>query len=40
MPFASALARLDDPRLLALGQTEIAFLDIVAYDKEYAGLAF
>jgi ribulose-5-phosphate 4-epimerase/fuculose-1-phosphate aldolase len=39
MPFASALARLDDPRLIALGQTEIGFLDIVAYDGEYAGLA-
>jgi ribulose-5-phosphate 4-epimerase/fuculose-1-phosphate aldolase len=40
MPFASALARLEDPRLLAIGQTEIGFLDIVAYDEEYAGLAF
>jgi ribulose-5-phosphate 4-epimerase/fuculose-1-phosphate aldolase len=39
MPFASALARLADPRLLALGQTEIGFLDIVAYDEEYTGLA-
>jgi ribulose-5-phosphate 4-epimerase/fuculose-1-phosphate aldolase len=40
MPFAGALARLEDPRLLALGQTEIAFLDIIAYDEDYAGLAF
>ena len=40
MPFASALARLEDPRLLALGQTEIGFLDTVAYDDEYAGIAF
>src|SRR5437773_9201831 len=40
MPFASALARLADPRLLAIGQTEITFLDIVAYDAEYAGIAF
>ena len=39
MPFASALARLEDSRLLALGQTEIAFLDIVAYDENYSGLA-
>jgi ribulose-5-phosphate 4-epimerase/fuculose-1-phosphate aldolase len=39
MPFASALARLADPRLVALGQTEIGFLDTVAYDDEYTGLA-
>jgi ribulose-5-phosphate 4-epimerase/fuculose-1-phosphate aldolase len=40
MPFASALARLAEPRLLALGQTEIGFLDTIAYDDEYTGLAF
>ena len=40
MPFASALARLEDPRLLPIGQTEIGFLDTVAYDEEYAGIAF
>src|SRR5437588_7073875 len=39
MPFASALARLEEPRLAALGQTEIAFLDTIAYDDEYTGLA-
>jgi ribulose-5-phosphate 4-epimerase/fuculose-1-phosphate aldolase len=39
MPFASALARLKEPRLAALGQTEIGFLDTIAYDDEYAGLA-
>lgn len=39
MPFASALARLAEPRLLALGQTEIGFLDTIAYDDEYTGLA-
>lgn len=39
MPFASALARLEEPRLLALGQTEIGFLDTIAYDQEYTGLA-
>ena len=39
MPFASALARLAEPRLLALGQTEIGFLDTIAYDEEYTGLA-
>ncbi|HEV8679412.1 MAG TPA: class II aldolase/adducin family protein, partial [Stellaceae bacterium] len=40
MPFASALARLAEPRLAALGQTEIGFLDAIAYDEEYSGLAF
>jgi ribulose-5-phosphate 4-epimerase/fuculose-1-phosphate aldolase len=40
MPFASALARLAEPRLLALGQTEIGFLDTIAYDDDYTGLAF
>jgi ribulose-5-phosphate 4-epimerase/fuculose-1-phosphate aldolase len=40
MPFASALARLEEPRLLAIGQTEIGFLDTIAYDEEYTGLAF
>ena len=39
MPFASALARLEEPRLAALGQTEIGFLDTIAYDDEYTGLA-
>ena len=39
MPFASALARLDDPRIEAIGQTEIGFLDIVTYDRDYTGLA-
>jgi len=39
MPFASALTRLDEPRIEAIGQTEIDFLDCVAYDDEYSGLA-
>src|SRR6266481_7545274 len=39
MPFASALTRLDEPRIEAIGQTEIGFLDCVAYDAEYTGLA-
>ncbi len=39
MPFASALTRLEDPRIEAIGQTEIGFLDCVAYDAEYTGLA-
>jgi ribulose-5-phosphate 4-epimerase/fuculose-1-phosphate aldolase len=40
MPFASALTRLEEPRIEAIGQTEIAFLDCVAYDQQYTGLAF
>src|SRR6202140_1757779 len=40
MPFASALARLAEPRLLAIGQTEIGFLDTIAYDDESAVIAF
>jgi ribulose-5-phosphate 4-epimerase/fuculose-1-phosphate aldolase len=40
MPFASALARLEESRILPTGQTEIAFLDTVAYDDDYTGLAF
>lgn len=39
MPFASALTRLEDPRIEAIGQTEIGFLDCIAYDEEYTGLA-
>jgi ribulose-5-phosphate 4-epimerase/fuculose-1-phosphate aldolase len=39
MPFASALTRLEDPRIEAIGQTEIGYLDCVAYDAEYTGLA-
>ena len=40
MPFASALTRLEEPEILPIGQTEIGFLDEVAYDKEYTGLAY
>jgi ribulose-5-phosphate 4-epimerase/fuculose-1-phosphate aldolase len=39
MPFASALARLEEPRLEAIGQTELGFFDIIAYDDRYTGLA-
>jgi ribulose-5-phosphate 4-epimerase/fuculose-1-phosphate aldolase len=39
-PFASALARLEEPEVLPIGQTEIGFLGCVAYDREYAGPAF
>ncbi len=40
MPYASALTRLEEPEILPIGQTEIGFLDEVAYDKEYTGLAY
>ena len=40
MPFASALARLEDPRILPIGQTEIGMMMQTAYDMEYAGPAF
>ena len=39
MPFASALTRLDGVRLEPAGQTEIGFLEMVAYDDDYTGLA-
>jgi len=39
MPYASALARLEEPRIEAIGQTEIGFLEITAYDEAYTGLA-
>jgi ribulose-5-phosphate 4-epimerase/fuculose-1-phosphate aldolase len=40
MPFASALCRVDPPRLLPTGQTEIYFLDTIAYDDTYTGPAW
>ena len=40
MPFASALARLEDPRILPIGQTELGIMRQTAYDNEYAGPAF
>lgn len=39
MPYASALARLEEPEIQAVGQTEIGFLDKVAYDHDYTGPA-
>jgi ribulose-5-phosphate 4-epimerase/fuculose-1-phosphate aldolase len=33
------LARLEEPEILAIGQTEIGFLDKIAYDHEYTGPA-
>jgi ribulose-5-phosphate 4-epimerase/fuculose-1-phosphate aldolase len=40
MPFASALARLDDPQILPIGQTELGTLVHTAYDDCYDGPAF
>jgi ribulose-5-phosphate 4-epimerase/fuculose-1-phosphate aldolase len=39
-PYASALARLEDPQILPIGQTEVGFLNKTAYDDTYTGLAF
>jgi ribulose-5-phosphate 4-epimerase/fuculose-1-phosphate aldolase len=39
MPYASALARLEDPRILPIGQTELGIMMVTAYDSSYAGLA-
>ena len=38
-PYASALARLEEQEILAIGQTEIGFLDKIAYDDDYTGPA-
>jgi ribulose-5-phosphate 4-epimerase/fuculose-1-phosphate aldolase len=40
MPFASALARLEDPRIRPIGQTEVGMMGTIAYDMDYAGPAF
>lgn len=40
MPFASAITRLEDPRILPIGQTEIAIDAHSVYDTEYGGLVF
>lgn len=40
MPFASTLTRLQDPRILATGQTEIRFSRNVVYDDGYTGLVY
>ncbi|HVC53007.1 MAG TPA: aldolase [Stellaceae bacterium] len=40
MPYASALTRLEEPEILPIGQTEIGFLDKIAYDHDYTGQAF
>jgi ribulose-5-phosphate 4-epimerase/fuculose-1-phosphate aldolase len=39
MPYASALTRLDDPRIKEIGQTEVGLMDTIAYDDHYTGPA-
>jgi ribulose-5-phosphate 4-epimerase/fuculose-1-phosphate aldolase len=39
MPFVSALARLEDPRILPIGQTELGIACHTAYDDTYTGPA-
>ena len=40
MPYASALTRLEDPRIKEIGQTEVGMAGKIAYDDEYTGPAF
>jgi ribulose-5-phosphate 4-epimerase/fuculose-1-phosphate aldolase len=40
MPYASALTRLEDPRIKEIGQTEVGLSGAIAYDDEYTGPAF
>ncbi len=40
MPFASALARLEDPTIKPIGQTECGLMKDVVYDEHYTGPAF
>ena len=39
MPYASALTRLEDPRIKEIGQTEVGMAGEIAYDDEYTGPA-
>ncbi len=39
MPYASALTRLEDPRIKEIGQTEVGLIDAIAYDDQYTGPA-
>ena len=40
MPYASALTRLENPRIQEIGQTEVGMSGKIAYDDEYTGPAF
>jgi ribulose-5-phosphate 4-epimerase/fuculose-1-phosphate aldolase len=37
MPYASALTRLEDPRIKEIGQTEVGLMGAIAYDDQYDG---
>jgi ribulose-5-phosphate 4-epimerase/fuculose-1-phosphate aldolase len=39
MPYASALTRLEDPRIKEIGQTEVGMMNRIAYDDNYTGPA-
>jgi ribulose-5-phosphate 4-epimerase/fuculose-1-phosphate aldolase len=39
MPYASALTRLEDPRIKEIGQTEVGLMGRIAYDDQYTGPA-
>ena len=39
MPFASALTRLEDPKIKPIGQTEVGMMRQCAYDTDYTGPA-
>jgi ribulose-5-phosphate 4-epimerase/fuculose-1-phosphate aldolase len=39
MPYASALTRLEDPRIKEIGQTEVGLMAKIAYDDQYTGPA-
>ncbi len=39
MPYASALTRLEDPRIKEIGQTEVGLSEAIAYDDLYTGPA-
>ncbi len=40
MPYASALTRLEDPKLKPIGQTEAIMMRYTGYDMDYTGPAF
>jgi len=39
MPYASALTRLEDPKIKPIGQTEVLLMRHIVYDMDYAGPA-
>jgi ribulose-5-phosphate 4-epimerase/fuculose-1-phosphate aldolase len=39
MPYASALSRLEDPKIKPIGQTEVLLMKLCAYDTDYTGPA-